>query len=86
MESTIGDFIAPEGYVPYKGNKGINTVFFAEYNNKGPGADTSKRVKWSGVKMVKNKNNIWYFTAKPFIQGDWISKLGIEIHFGFYTN
>ncbi|KAK3213313.1 hypothetical protein Dsin_018019 [Dipteronia sinensis] len=85
MESTIGDFIAPEGYVPFRGNKGINTVFFAEYNNKGPGAGTSKRVKWSGVKMVKNRNNIWYFTAKPFIQGDWISKLGIEVHFGFYS-
>ncbi|KAK4854243.1 hypothetical protein QYF36_021008 [Acer negundo] len=27
MESTIGDFIAPEGYVPFRGNKGINTVF-----------------------------------------------------------
>ncbi|KAL5783582.1 hypothetical protein ACOSP7_008611 [Xanthoceras sorbifolium] len=85
METQIEDFISPEGYVPFRGDKGINTVYFAEYNNKGPGSSTDKRVKWTGVKIVKDKNSIWYFTAKPFIQGDWVEKLGIEVHFGFYS-
>ncbi|KAL1545317.1 Condensin-2 complex subunit H2 [Salvia divinorum] len=46
MHSTIDGFISPDGWYPWDGNIGLDTLFYAEYKNYGPGADTSKRVDW----------------------------------------
>lgn len=86
MESQIEAAIAPEGYVVSNGNKAMTkSVFFAEYKNSGGGANTDKRVDWPGVHIVENKKNVVYFTAKYFIQPDWVTKLSIEVQPGFYS-
>ncbi|CAL9777541.1 unnamed protein product [Musa acuminata subsp. burmannicoides] len=82
MESEIGDFIEPEGYTPWEGSFALDTLSYAEYNNKGPGADTSKRVHWAGFKVISQEEASAY-TAAPFIQGDdWISKMGAPVSLG----
>ncbi|KAG0476192.1 hypothetical protein HPP92_013033 [Vanilla planifolia] len=52
METELGDFLHPDGYMPWEGDFALNTLFYAEYSNRGAGADTSRRVKWPGVKVL----------------------------------
>ncbi|OEL35916.1 putative pectinesterase/pectinesterase inhibitor 21 [Dichanthelium oligosanthes] len=52
IQSKIGGFIDPQGWLPWLGDFGLNTCYYAEVENHGPGADTSKRAKWRGVKTV----------------------------------
>lgn len=63
MNTQIDDLIDPEGWHEWFGNFGINTCFFVEHNNKGPGADTSKRLKWRGIKNNLTPQNLEQFTA-----------------------
>ncbi|XP_074569203.1 pectinesterase/pectinesterase inhibitor-like [Curcuma longa] len=78
MESTIGDLIRPEGWMPWDGNLYLNTLYYAEYGNRGPGAGTSGRVKWKGFHVI-DKKTAQQFTVEPFIQGSqWIKYTGIS--------
>ncbi|XP_050215978.1 putative pectinesterase/pectinesterase inhibitor 45 [Mercurialis annua] len=81
METIIEDFIHPEGWLAWEGEKGLKTLYYAEFNNKGAGSKTNGRVKWAGYhvigKEVANK-----FTVMPFLQGDWITAVGAPVHFG----
>ncbi|WOH13011.1 hypothetical protein DCAR_0832520 [Daucus carota subsp. sativus] len=72
MQSFIDKNIDPEGWSPWTGNFGQDTCFYAEYKNRGPGSDTSKRVKWKGIQTIKEED-AETFTASKFIQGDtWV--------------
>lgn len=84
MESTIEDFIHPEGWLAFKGDYGIKTLYYAEYNNKGPGAETGSRVKWPGYKVIKNEEEAMNYTVGPFLQGDWINQTGCPVHLGLF--
>ncbi|KAD4384942.1 hypothetical protein R6Q59_010930 [Mikania micrantha] len=72
MQSFIDKNIDPEGWAPWVGTFGLDTCFYAEVNNKGPGADTSKRVTWKGVKKI-TRQEAANFAPGIYIQGDtWI--------------
>jgi pectinesterase len=50
IKSKLGNHILPEGWNPWVDERFPNkdkTAFYAEYNNKGKGAKTNKRVSWS---------------------------------------
>ncbi|GAB6008214.1 pectinesterase family protein [Dysgonomonas reticulitermitis] len=49
MNSTLPPKIRPEGWENWRNPENEKTARYMEYNNKGAGADTSKRVKWSKV-------------------------------------
>ncbi|GAB4830636.1 hypothetical protein Ancab_020402 [Ancistrocladus abbreviatus] len=78
MESMIGDFIQPEGYEPWAGNAHIDTAFYGEYANSGPGARTEGRVKWRNVKVLSKAEAITY-TASQFLKGGipWLKASGV---------
>ncbi|ESQ54228.1 hypothetical protein EUTSA_v10026924mg, partial [Eutrema salsugineum] len=85
MESFIDDLIAPEGYTPMNSSdvKRLSTLFYREYKNTGPGADTSKRVKWKGFKVITDPKEVEMFTVGEFIQGDlWINSTGVPYDVG----
>nr|DAD32969.1 TPA_asm: hypothetical protein HUJ06_011820 [Nelumbo nucifera] len=83
MESAIGDFIRPEGWMPWSGNFALDTLFYAEYNNRGPGANTAQRVKWKGFKVITDRNEALRFTAGPFILGnEWLKDTGAPFILG----
>ncbi|XP_057964913.1 pectinesterase [Malania oleifera] len=84
MESTIGDFIQPAGWMAWDGDFALNTLFFAEYANRGPGARTDRRVKWRGYKVITNRNEAAQFTAGPFINGNlWLRTTSFPYQLGF---
>ncbi|XP_048135714.1 putative pectinesterase/pectinesterase inhibitor 28 [Rhodamnia argentea] len=77
MESYIDDVIQPEGWLPWLGDFGLNTCFYTEYKNRGPGASTARRVKWKGIKTITPQHAV-DFTAGRFMKGDrWIRTAGV---------
>ncbi|EXC03939.1 Putative pectinesterase/pectinesterase inhibitor 28 [Morus notabilis] len=70
MNSRIDDVIAPEGWLPWAGDFALNTCFYTEILNRGPGSKLDGRVKWRGIKKVPAQRAVEY-TPGRFIRGDW---------------
>ncbi|KAJ6989112.1 hypothetical protein NC653_021864 [Populus alba x Populus x berolinensis] len=78
MRSMMGSLIDPAGWLPWIGDTAPPTIFYAEFENFGPGASTKNRVKWKGLKTITNKLAS-KFTVKAFIQGEeWLKGTGIS--------
>ncbi|KAL0410362.1 UNVERIFIED_CONTAM: putative pectinesterase/pectinesterase inhibitor 13 [Sesamum latifolium] len=85
METQIGDLIQPVGWLEWNGDFALNTLYYAEFNNKGAGANTAERVKWPGFKLI-DKKEAMNFTVGPFLQGEsWLKIPNVPVRFGLYT-
>ncbi|GFP82142.1 probable pectinesterase/pectinesterase inhibitor 13 [Phtheirospermum japonicum] len=85
MESEIGDFIHPEGWMEWEGDFALATLYYAEFGNKGAGSGTGGRVKWAGYKTIK-KDEATKFTVGPFLQGEaWLKNPDFPVRFGMFT-
>ncbi|KAJ4797201.1 Pectinesterase [Rhynchospora pubera] len=83
MESFIDDYIHPEGWYPWNGDFALKTLYFAEYGNTGPGANTTGRVKWPTFHVI-TKADATQFTAGPFINAnEWLASTGVPNYLGF---
>ncbi|KAK1385624.1 Pectinesterase [Heracleum sosnowskyi] len=83
MQSSIDSLIVPEGWAPWGGDFGLATSYYLEYQNRGPGSDTSKRVNWPGIVKNMNDADIQQFTAINFIQADqWVPATNVPIENG----
>ncbi|XP_022152662.1 pectinesterase-like [Momordica charantia] len=83
MQTSISNVIDPAGWHVWDGNFALDTLFYAEYQNSGPGADTSKRVKWKGYKIITSAVEAQAFTAGRFIGGgSWLSSTGFPFSLG----
>ncbi|CAJ1958691.1 unnamed protein product [Sphenostylis stenocarpa] len=76
MKSRMESFVNPKGWLPWTGNSAPDSIFYAEFQNVGPGASTNNRVKWRGLRTITSKQAS-KFTIKAFLHGDkWISAAG----------
>jgi len=83
MQSYISDVLSPEGWLEWNNTAVyLDTLYYAEYNNHGPGAAVQNRVKWSGFHVLNDlqainftvdnliSGNLWLRATKvPFIPG-----------------
>ncbi|KAI4323654.1 hypothetical protein L6164_023243 [Bauhinia variegata] len=77
MQSTMDEFIHPDGWLPWVGNSAPDTIFYAEFQNVGAGAATKNRVKWKGLRTISARQAN-RFTVRTFLQGDrWITASGV---------
>ncbi|KAE8723227.1 cation transport regulator-like protein 2-like [Hibiscus syriacus] len=78
MESTLGDLIRPEGWTPWAGSAFEDTLYYAEYNNRGPGANLVRRVNWKGYHKI-DRNTAMTFAPQPFLlsRENWLPATGI---------
>ncbi|KAI3935714.1 hypothetical protein MKW98_022722, partial [Papaver atlanticum] len=85
MESYLGAFIDPEGWHPWDGaHFGLNKLYYGEFANWGPGADTSKRVNWTGYHVVKEASEVLDFTVAKMIKGGhWLDSKIVNYTLGF---
>ncbi|RYQ89490.1 hypothetical protein Ahy_B09g096102 isoform B [Arachis hypogaea] len=90
MESMISDAIHPEGWFPWAGTVHLDTLWYAEYANTGPGANVQGRIKWKGYHGLISRNEAARFTAAEFLRGGptsaaepWLSATGIPFTVGF---
>ncbi|KAK6273759.1 hypothetical protein POUND7_010842 [Theobroma cacao] len=79
MQSYIGEFVDPAGWTQWtQGVDPPNTIFYAEYQNIGPGSRTGQRINWPGVRPNLTNEEATRFTVEPFIRGrQWLPKANI---------
>ncbi|XP_038897967.1 pectinesterase-like [Benincasa hispida] len=83
IQSTISDVIDPKGWHEWSGNFGLNTLFYGEYQNTGPGASTGGRVTWKGFRVIQSATEAEGFTAGKFIGGgSWLRSTGFPFSLG----
>ncbi|XP_047078233.1 pectinesterase-like [Lolium rigidum] len=79
MESYLDRSITPAGWLEWSGQFALSTLYYGEYDNTGPGAVTSGRVKWSGVHTSLSTADATRFTVRNFILGDsWLGNTGVS--------
>lgn len=69
LESNVGSFIDPTGWIQWPGGQGLDTLYYGEYNNYGPGSSTDGRVSWPGY-HVMDYYDAYNYTVSEFITGD----------------
>ncbi|OIV95013.1 hypothetical protein TanjilG_22210 [Lupinus angustifolius] len=79
MQSSIDNHIDPAGWAEWDAQHKdyLETLYYGEYMNNGPGAGLGRRVNWSGFHILgaEDANN---FTVKELIQGDvWLKNTGV---------
>ncbi|KDP30022.1 hypothetical protein JCGZ_18594 [Jatropha curcas] len=82
MESYIGDLIDKNGWLAWNGTVGLDTLYYGEFDNYGPGANTSLRVQWGGYSIM-NVSEAVNFTVYNFTMGDtWLPNTDIPFYGG----
>ncbi|KAL5862944.1 hypothetical protein ACOSQ3_000458 [Xanthoceras sorbifolium] len=77
MQSFIDSLINPAGWQLWSGDFALSTLYYAEYNNTGPGSNTSNRVTWPGYHVI-NATDAANFTVSNFLLGDdWLPQTGV---------
>ncbi|CDO99718.1 unnamed protein product [Coffea canephora] len=78
MQSNIDNHIVPEGWSVWSGDFALKTLYYGEYQNRGPGAGTSGRVKWPGYHVITSAAEASKFTVAQLIQGgEWLKNTGV---------
>lgn len=71
MRCYFGEVVRPEGWLPWRGDFALKTLFYGEYGSWGPGANASARVEWSS--QIEEKHLVVY-SPENFIQRDeWVA-------------
>ncbi|XP_047947492.1 pectinesterase [Salvia hispanica] len=82
MESYIGEMINPVGWLEWNDTTGLDTLYYGEYQNYGPGSGTSMRVNWPGY-TIMNATQALNFTVFNFTMGDtWLPSTNIPFNAG----
>uniref|UniRef100_A0ACD5WNQ4 Uncharacterized protein n=1 Tax=Avena sativa TaxID=4498 RepID=A0ACD5WNQ4_AVESA len=74
MQCKMEGLVHPRGWLEWNGSFALDTLYYAEYMNRGPGADTSGRVAWPGYRVLGGDADAANFTVQSFVQGDmWLN-------------
>lgn len=83
MQSYMSEVIRPEGWLEWNGNFALDTLYYGEYMNTGPGAGVANRVKWSGYHALNDSSQASNFTVTKFIEGNlWLPSTGVTFTAG----
>ena len=78
MQSFMDSLINTVGWREWDGNFALSTLYYAEYDNTGPGSDTTNRVTWPGYQVITNATDAANFTVSNFLLGDnWLPQTGV---------
>jgi len=79
MQSYLDGIIHQAGWLEWSGNFALSTLYYGEYMNRGPGAVTSNRVKWSGHRVITRSAEASQFSVGGFIQrNSWLPSTGVK--------
>ncbi|XP_022720128.1 putative pectinesterase/pectinesterase inhibitor 28 [Durio zibethinus] len=84
IESYLDELIKPEGWTIWDGPWGLNTCFYSEFNNHGPGSKTTGRVTWRGIKKIKQAAALGYTPGKFFDGDSWIKPRRVPYTAGLF--
>ncbi|KAK8706874.1 hypothetical protein V6N13_057948 [Hibiscus sabdariffa] len=79
MQSYIGNAIRPQGWLEWNQDFALDTLYYAEFKNFGPGAGLGGRVHWPGYHALNNSVQAGNFTVAQFIEGKlWLPSTGVK--------
>ncbi|KAL7205318.1 hypothetical protein ACSBR2_018295 [Camellia fascicularis] len=77
MQSFLDSWINPAGWAVWSGTFALDTLYYVEYNNRGPGSSTANRVTWPGYHAI-NATDAVNFIVSNFISGSsWLPTTGV---------
>lgn len=83
MNTYMSSMVQPRGWLEWFGDFALNTLWYGEYRNYGPGAGLAGRVKWPGYHIIKDAATANFFTVGRFIDGRaWLPATGIKFTAG----
>ncbi|XP_062209267.1 pectinesterase-like [Phragmites australis] len=83
MQSEVDALVDLTGWMPWDGDFALSTLFYAEYNNTGPGSDTSRRVTWPGLHVFNSSVAAGNFTVENMVLGEfWLPQTGVPFTSG----
>lgn len=86
LQTFLDDIIDPAGWLEWFGDFALDTLFYGEYMNSGPGAGLARRVTWPGYRIFKVAQEVYPFTVAQFISGaKWLPSTGIVFIGGLLT-
>ncbi|CAA2993147.1 probable pectinesterase pectinesterase inhibitor 34 [Olea europaea subsp. europaea] len=86
MLSNLGDHIHPRGWLEWNATFALDTLYYGEYQNYGPGAAVAQRVKWPGYSVITSPVVASQFTVGQFIYGSaWLPSTGVAFLAGLST-
>ncbi|CAN1170554.1 Probable pectinesterase/pectinesterase inhibitor 34 [Linum perenne] len=86
MVTYIGDHVHPRGWLEWNATFALDTLYYGEYMNYGPGAGVGQRVKWPGYRVIKSTVEASRFTVGQFIFGSsWLPSTGVAFLSGLST-
>ncbi|GMH00602.1 hypothetical protein Nepgr_002441 [Nepenthes gracilis] len=79
MNSFLDGSIVPAGWARWGYNDRPKTIYYAEYNNSGPGSDTIGRVKWPGYHLLTDEDDVAQFSVHKFLldRDNWLRDTNI---------
>ncbi|KAF5180549.1 Pectinesterase [Thalictrum thalictroides] len=76
--SYMDDHIQPRGWLEWNSNFALDTLYYGEYMNFGPGGGVGQRVKWPGYRVITSSKEASKFTVAEFIYGSsWLPSTGV---------
>ncbi|KAF7131712.1 hypothetical protein RHSIM_Rhsim09G0192200 [Rhododendron simsii] len=69
LRTYLDSLVDPAGWLAWDGNFALNTLYYGEYMNLGPGSSTSRRVKWGGYRVMTRATEASRFSVANFIAG-----------------
>lgn len=79
MQSYISNAIRPEGWLEWNTSFALDTLYYGEYMNYGPGAGLGRRVKWPGYHVLNTSVQAKAFTVAQFLLGNsWLPPTGVK--------
>ncbi|KAL9240386.1 hypothetical protein vseg_014611 [Gypsophila vaccaria] len=83
MESFLDSLVNSAGWLEWSGNFALNTLFYGEYKNFGPGSSINERVKWGGYHVITSVVEASQFSVANFIGGSsWLPATGVPFTAG----
>lgn len=83
IKTFLDSLINPAGWMEWSGDFALNTLYYAEYMNTGPGSSTANRVKWRGYHVLTSPSQVSQFTVGNFIAGNsWLPATNVPFTSG----
>ncbi|RZB93475.1 probable pectinesterase/pectinesterase inhibitor 33 [Glycine soja] len=84
MKSFLDSLVSPRGWSPWgDSNFALNTLYYGEYRNFGPGSSTRNRVRWPGFHRISSPAEASRFTVANLLAGrTWLPATGVPFTSG----
>ncbi|KAF9616385.1 hypothetical protein IFM89_029639 [Coptis chinensis] len=78
LQSFIDNHVHPRGWLEWNATFALDTLYYGEYMNYGPGGAVGQRVAWPGYRVITLLEEADKFTVGKFIYGtSWLPSTGV---------